>query len=70
MTAEVTRTLALLDMLEAHIDQLIHTKQDHPQKHELLVIKQAQSRIKMGVPSVKVEALYRRELRGPGARTP
>jgi hypothetical protein len=39
MTAEVTRTLALLDMLEAHIDQLIHTKQDHPQKHELLVIK-------------------------------
>ncbi len=62
MTAETTRTLALLDMLGDYARQA--------QKHELLVIKQAQSRIKMGVPSVKVEALYRRELRGPGARTP
>ena len=50
---EITRD-ALLDMLRAHIL--------HAQKYELPVIGQAQTRIKMGVSSVEVEALFHREL--------
>ena len=54
MTESETATLALLDMLR---DCVLRA-----QKHELLVVGQAQDRIKMGVPPAKVEALFRREI--------
>ncbi len=54
MTETEGTTGVLLDMLRAHTL--------HAPKYELPVIGQAQDRIRMGVPSVKVEALFRREL--------
>ena len=54
MTETEGTTGVLLDMLSAHTL--------HAEKYELPVIGQALNRIRMGVPSVKVEALFRREL--------